>query len=148
MFQIIITRAETLLLFPDGEVRQIYSDGRKHPGPDDLWPTLVGDSIGHWAGATLVIDTTARKAGPVSAIPIPGMADLSEHAHFMERVKLIDTDTLQDDMTIEDPERLARPWQLAIRYKRVTDLNRMIVTNCEENDRDGTVNGKQTILPP
>lgn len=148
MFQVVITRAETLFLFPDGEVRQIYTDGRKHPEPDDLWPTLIGDSIGHWAGATLVIDTIARKAGPITAFPIPGLAVLGDQAHFTEQVRLLDANTMQNDLTIDDPQRFSHPWQVSIRYKRVTDVNRMITTNCIENDRDTTVNGKQTIATP
>ncbi len=147
MFQIVVTPAEALFLFPDQEVRQIYSDGRKHPAADDLWPTVLGDSIGHWVGTTLVIDTIARKAGPIAGLPIPGMADLSEQARFTERMRLIDASTLENSMTIEDPQRLSRPWQVNIRYKRVTDVNRMITTNCTENDRDQTINGKQTIVP-
>jgi hypothetical protein len=148
LFQVVITRAETLFLFPDGELRQVYTDGRKHPGHDDLWPTLSGDSIGHWAGATLLIDTVARKAGPIAALPIPGIANLSDQAHFTEHIHLVDASTLQDEMTIEDPERFSHPWQVSIRYKRVTDLDRMISTNCTDNDRDTTINGKQTIVPP
>lgn len=147
MFQVVIAQAETLFLFPGGEVRQIYTDGRKHPEPDDLWPTLIGDSVGHWAGATLVIDTIARKAGPIAALPLPGMAVLSDQAHFTERLRLLDANTLQNDLTIDDPQRFSHPWQITIRYKRVTDVNRMITTNCTENDRDTTVNGKQTIVP-
>lgn len=146
MFQVVRTTAETLFLFPDGEVRQIYTDGRQHPGADDLWPTLTGDSIGHWDGATLVIDTVARRAGPIAALPIPGMAtDLGERTHFTERVSLIDASTLQDEMTIEDPQRFAHPWKVTIRYKRVRDVDRLIPTNCRENDRDAVVNGKATI---
>ncbi|HEX4023518.1 MAG TPA: hypothetical protein VHX52_02270 [Steroidobacteraceae bacterium] len=148
MFQAVITRAETLFLFPDGEVRQIYTDGRTHPGRDDLWPTIMGDSIGHWAGATLVIDTIARKAGPISPLASPGMANLSDQTHFTERVRLLDTHTLQDDMTIDDPQRFSHPWKVSVRYKRVTDVDRMITTNCTENDRDAIVDGKQTIVPP
>lgn len=148
MFQVVITPAETLLLFPDGEVRQVYTDHRRHPGRDDLWPTLVGDSIGHWVGATLVIDTVARKAGPIAPLPIPGLAILSDQAHFTEHIKLVDDSTLQDDMMIDDPQRFSHPWHVSVRYKRVTDVNRMITTNCTENDRDTTINGKQTIVPP
>ncbi|HEV2701747.1 MAG TPA: hypothetical protein VGV09_08960 [Steroidobacteraceae bacterium] len=148
MFQVVITQSETLFLFPDGELRQIYTDGRSHPGRDDLWPTLMGDSIGHWAGATLVIDTVARKAGPITAIPIPGMAVLSDQAFFTERVRLIDANTLQNDLTINDPQRFSHPWQVSVRYRRVTDVNRMITTNCTDNDRDKIVDGKQTIAEP
>jgi hypothetical protein len=148
MFQVVVTRAETLLLFTHGEVRQIFTDGRRHPGSADLWPTPLGDSIGHWSGATLVIDTIARKAGPVTPLPIPGVADLSEQAHFTERLQLIDADTLQNDLTIDDPQRFAHPWQITIRYERVTDVDRLIPVECTENDRDEMVNGKLTIVMP
>lgn len=148
MFQVVITQAETLFLFPDGQVRQVYTDGRKHPEPDDLWPTRIGDSIGQWDGATLVIDTIARKAGPIASLPIPGMAVLSDQAHFTERMRLLDASTMQNDLTIDDPERFSHPWQISVRYRRVTDVNRMITTNCTENDRDETINGKQSIVKP
>ncbi len=57
IFQVAVTPEETLFLFEYGEVRHIYTDGRSHPGKDDLWPTPMGDSIGRWQGETLVIDT-------------------------------------------------------------------------------------------
>jgi hypothetical protein len=148
LFQVVVTGAETLLLFAHGEVRQIFTDGRMHPGSADLWPTPLGDSIGYWSGATLNIDTIARKAGPVASLPIPGVADLSEQAHFTERLRLIDADTLQNDLTIDDPQRFSHPWQITIRYKRVTDVDRLIPVECTENDRDEIVNGKLTIVMP
>jgi hypothetical protein len=85
-----------------------FADGRPHPKKEDLWPTDLGDSIGHWEGATLVIDTIARKAGPVVPNTV-GFADLSAQAHFTERLTRIDADTLQDDMTIDDPQRFVHP---------------------------------------
>jgi hypothetical protein len=148
MFQIVVTPQETLLLFPDGEVRQIYTDGRTHPASRDLWPTPMGDSIGYWKSATLLIDTIARKAGPILAAPIPGIANLSDQTHYTEVLRLLDADTLENDMTINDPERFAHPWRISIRYKRVKDVDRLIFTNCSENDRDTIVNGKPTIAPP
>jgi hypothetical protein len=36
----------------------------------------------------------------------------------------------------------------SIRYKRVTEVDRLISTNCVENDRDTVVNRKLTIAPP
>ncbi|HEY6454700.1 MAG TPA: hypothetical protein VIY90_05390 [Steroidobacteraceae bacterium] len=153
MFQAMVTPEETLFLFLDGEARHIYTDGRPHPKKEDLWPTAMGDSIGHWEGATLVIDTVAHKAGPVSPgfispTPLPGLAILSEQARFTERVRMLDHDTMQDELTIDDPQRFAHPWKLVIRYKRVTNVDRMIPTDCTENDRNPLVNGKLTIAPP
>ncbi len=147
MFEALITPEETLFLFRDGEVRHVYTDGRSHPAKEDLWPTAMGDSVGHWDGNTLLIDTIARKAGAVFPIPLPGVAQLSDQAHFSERFRRIDANTMADDLTIEDPARFADPWRLAVTYKRVTDLDRMIHTDCVENERNVVVDGKMTIAP-
>ena len=151
LFEILVTPAETLLLTASGGVRHIYTDGRQHPAARDLWPTPMGDSIGRWEGTTLVIDTIARKVGPISwfgsALPIP-TAQLSSRAHFTEHLRRVDFDTLQDDMTIGDPERFAHPWRISIRYKRVTDIDRLLTVDCRENERNPVVNGQFTLTPP
>jgi hypothetical protein len=64
VFQIVVTPEETLFVMDHGEVRHIYTDGRAHPDSDDLWPTLLGDSIGRWEGETLVIDTCLLYTSP------------------------------------------------------------------------------------
>ncbi|MEP7314248.1 MAG: hypothetical protein ABI859_16815, partial [Pseudomonadota bacterium] len=84
-----LTPEQALLVLTDGGIRHIYTDGRPHPRRDDLWPTAEGDSIGRWEGETLVIDTIARKTGSVGP-PLPGIADLSEQAHFTERIRRVD----------------------------------------------------------
>ncbi len=149
MFQALVTPEETLLLFRDGDVRHIYTDGRAHPQPQDLWPTDMGDSIGRWEGNTLVIDTIERKAGPLLPVNVSGVsADLSEQAHFTERLRMLDRNTMQDDLTIDDPLRFSHPWQVSLRYRRVVNVDRMIASNCTENDRNPIVDGKVTIAPP
>ncbi len=148
MFELLVTPGETLLLTLYGTARHIYTDGRPHPRSEDLWPTAMGDSIGHWHGATLSIDTIARKAGPIAPIPIPGIANLSDQAHFTEILRLIDADTLQNDMTLDDPERFEHPWRISIRYKRAKDVDRMIPIDCAEHERNVILNGHATIAPP
>ena len=143
VFQVVVTPEETLFVMDHGEIRHIYTDGRRHPDKDDLWPTLLGDSIGHWQGRTLVIDTIARIAGPVS---IFGTGAVSEQAHFTERVRRLDANTLEDELTIDDPQRFVRPWTMKIHYSRVPDLNRLIPYECEA-DRNPIVNGNLTIAP-
>ena len=147
LFELLVTPEQTLLVSSYGAIRHIYTDGRKHPKREDLWPTEEGDSIGHWAGKTLIIDTIAHKAGPVGP-PLPGITELSEEAHFIERLHLLDANTLQNDMTIDDPQRFSHPWQLVIRYKRAKDVDRMIAVNCRENDRNPVVDGNFVITPP
>jgi hypothetical protein len=146
LFELLMTPEQTLLVSTDGAIRHIYTDGRQHPKTEDLWPTAEGHSIGHWEGDTLVVDTIARKAGPVGP-PLDGIANLSEEAHFTERLRLLDADTLQNQMTIHDPKRFSHPWQIVIRYMRTRNVDRMIAVNCSENDRNPVVDGNFVITP-
>jgi hypothetical protein len=147
LFQIYVTPEETLLLFVNGQARHIYTD-RSHPGPDDLWPSALGNSVGHWEADTLLVDTIERRGGPFVRIPHILSPDLSEQARFSERIRMVDPDTLEDEMTIEDAERLTRPWTVTLKFHRVKDLDRLIPTNCTENDRFRVIQGHLTIAPP
>ncbi|MGH8261509.1 MAG: hypothetical protein ACREUG_17655 [Steroidobacteraceae bacterium] len=144
MFEVLVAPEETLFLYEDGAARHVYTDGRRHPKLADLWPTALGSSVGHWDGTTLVIDTIETQSGPIF---VPGTPDLSARAHFIERVRMIDHDTLQDDLTIDDPLRFLHPWHLSIRWHRVLDQNRLLPWDCA-NNRNPVVNGKITFAPP
>ncbi len=111
--------------------RNIYTDGRGHP--DDLEATFQGDSIGHWQGGTLVVDTVGIK--PVVALGM-GMKH-SGKMHIFERIHLDpkDADTLLDEMTIEDADALVKPWTHTITYKRSRDWQ-LLEFECAENDRN------------
>ena len=146
MFQVAVLPEETLLIFENQQVRHVYTDGREHPSEDDLWPTRLGHSIGHWRGDTLVIDTVARKDEPLA--PRAWLSQLSERAHFTEELRLIDKDTLQDDLTIDDPVTLAHPWQIKLTYMRVSQMDRLLDWDCAENDLNPVVDGKMTITSP
>ncbi len=146
VFQILVTPEETLFFYETGDARHIYTDGRPHPKKDDLWATERGNSIGHWEGSTLVIETIEVKPGPILPFSFFPSADLSEQAHFTERVRLLGPNSMQDDLTIEDPQRFDHPWQISIQWTRV-DQDRMLPWNCEE-DRNPIVNGTISIAPP
>jgi hypothetical protein len=146
MFQVAVLPEETLIVFENGQVRHIYTDRRGHPAGDDLWPTPLGDSIGHWEGETLVVDTVARVAEPLG--PRAWFSVLSEQAHFTERLRRTQADEIEDQLTIEDPETLARPWQMTLRFKHLADMKRMIPTNCTENDRNPVVDGEMKLTVP
>ena len=104
-------------------------DGRGHPPAELLWPTPWGDSVGHWEGDTLVVDTVAVQS---SRFP----PTLSEQAHFTERLRMVSEDRFEDQLAIEDPEALTEAWTITIPYERVTDLDRMTHGLCDENDRN------------
>ena len=145
IFELLVTPEETLLVAADGTIRHIYTDGRPHPKAEDLWPTPVGDSIGHWEGDTLLIDTIAREPGPI--VPYMNAANLSEKAHFTERVRRTGADTMEDQMIIDDPLRFTHPWHVTIRYAREKLVDRMIPIGGCAHDRD-TVGDQHGVAPP
>jgi hypothetical protein len=78
--QIVQTPKLVLLLFEEfHNVRKIHLNSA-HPG--HLTPTYAGDSVGHWEGDTLVVDTAGIK-GPV----VPNGADAAPTLHMTERVR-------------------------------------------------------------
>ena len=144
-FELIATPEETVFTAGDGTFRHIFTDGRGHPGKDDLWPTVTGHSIGHWEGQTLVVDTIARSPGPDRYL---GLAAYSPAAHFVERIRMTGKDRLEDRMTIDDPVAFTRPWTLTLGYSRIRFIDRLDPYYCELDDRTKVVDGKLVILPP
>ena len=158
MFEILPTPNETALIFSSREIRHVYTDGREHPSKDDLWPTPWGDSVGHWEGDTLVIDTVAVKSAfpgreGISVNAFGGIEEmqtvalLSLDAHFVERIRMLDQDHLEDRITIIDPKNLTGPWNLRRTYQRVTHIHRMVYEDCEGEERNPIVDGKFTLTP-
>jgi hypothetical protein len=146
VFQIVILPEETLLVFESQQVRHIYTDGRQHPAKEELWPTFLGDSIGHWQGDTLIVDTIARTLEPLA--PRAWLSVLSDQAHFTERLRVVSRTELEDQLTIEDPIALARPWRLDFKYTRLATISRMLPYDCTENERNPVVDGKIIIATP
>jgi hypothetical protein len=142
-FELTVTPEETLLTAGDGAIRHIYTDGRRHPAADDLTPSRMGDSIGHWQGDVLVVDTVGRRAGPV----LYGEISFSEAAHFSERIRKTGRDSLEDQMTVEDPVALTKPWTVALSYGRVTFVDRILPYECDQTDRILITDGKAQIVP-
>ena len=93
-------------------------------------------------GKTLIVDTIGRQAGPIG-----DRNQLSDQAHFIERIRLLDKDRMEDQMIIEDPVALARPWRVTLTFKRMKGVDRLIPVDCE-NDRNPIVNGEFKIAPP
>jgi hypothetical protein len=146
LFQVVLTPEEALFVFVTQDVRHVYTDGRPHAPQDELWPTRMGDSIGHWEGQTLVIETIARLATTPIAMASP-MSKVSEKAKFTERIRMVSRDVLENEMTIDDPVAFTRPWTVKIRYHRASDLVRMTNHDCTENDRNPVVDGKLSVSP-
>jgi hypothetical protein len=76
----------TILYGQNDNVRHIRMNGT-HPAK--LVPTPMGDSVGHWEGDTLVIDTVGVKVDRFSSVDRFG-TPMSEKMHVVERYRLID----------------------------------------------------------
>lgn len=83
------------------EHRIVPLDGRPHLGEHNRqW---MGDSRGHWAGDTLVIETT-------NFTDRTNFRGASEKMQLVERFSRVDADTLLYEFTVNDPTSFTRPW--------------------------------------
>jgi hypothetical protein len=146
IYQWRITPEETTIVDTINGIRHIYTDGRSHPAPEELWPTRVGDSVGRWEGDTLVVDTVAIKP---KLMPLPFVAiEMSDQLRIIERMRMVGPDLLQDELTMEDPVALTEPFKITFNFARVTTTNRMVdETECDSyTDRNPIVNGRFTSI--
>ena len=96
-----------LMLFEsDHWVRRIYMDGRGHP--DGYPPSWMGHSIGKWQGDTLLVDTVSMD--PRSWLDGLGHP-MSDALHVEERIRRPSRNSLEIDLTFDDPKTYTRPWK-------------------------------------
>jgi hypothetical protein len=121
-FVVLGARAHYYRIVPLNESPPVGEDIR-------LWK---GVSRGRWEGNTLVIETTNYNA----------MSWLDQRARFytqdmqvVERLTLIEPDTIHYQATVDDPNVYTRPFTIALAYRRSTvDGYEMSVEACYENN--------------
>ena len=98
--------------------------------PDNirLWQ---GDSIGHWEGDTLVVDT-ANLNGKTWLNEVGEIVSYAEHV--VERFTPAGPDSIRYEATITDPVVYTRPWTITFPLNR--QKGEMIEVACHEEDRD------------
>jgi hypothetical protein len=97
----------------DSQVRHVYmNDGH----PFRLAPSWFGDSIAHYEGDTLVVDTIAQnQRTDVDRFGTPHTGAL----HVVERYRLIDDgQRLEDTFTVEDAKTFTMPWTAVVHWKK------------------------------
>ncbi len=105
-FEIVQTPQRIFMFFErEHAYREIWMDGRQHP--QDLDPTWMGDSIGHWDGDTLVVDTVGFN--DKSWLDFYGDPH-SDQMHLIERYRRVDEHTLALNFTVTDPKAYTQPW--------------------------------------
>ena len=161
----------TFIYMQDHEVRRVRLNA-SHPAK--VTPSWHGDSVGHYEGDTLVIDTIGMKVGPVSIIDQAG-TPYTEALHVIERYRLVDYETaraalegnvtrngppgtrqaagidpnyqgkgLQVEFAVEDPNVFNAPWGGLATYGKADDL--WIENVCAENTFE-YYNNRDTTIP-
>jgi len=109
-YQIVETAGAVVIMtemFHDARIVRL--DGSPHPpGNVQGW---LGDSIGHWEGDTLVVDTTNYRPRAFQSVS-------SEKLHIIERFTRQDAETLRYEITVNDPDTYTRPWSLMVPLAR------------------------------
>ena len=147
----------TIVYQLDHQVRQIRMNAQ-HPA--NVKPTYFGDSVGHYEGDTLVIDTVAIKPGPFAMVDWYGTPQTSA-LHVVERYRLVDYEVAKEGLerdakenfraqplnmdanyrgkylqllfTVEDPNVFTIPWSATVTYgKPAVEWAEQV---CAENPR-------------
>jgi hypothetical protein len=92
------------------EARVIPLDGRPHAGSGTR--SYMGDSRGRWEGNTLVVETTNFLGGKTGIGLNGGGTPTSDALKLVEKFTRIDPNTINYEMTIDDPKTYAKPWKV------------------------------------
>jgi len=104
----------TIIFDGDQQVRHVYMNV---PHSKNIKPSWYGESVGHYEGDTLVVDTIGLNTKTfVDAYRTPH----SEKLHVIERFRMVNNGKqLEVALTIDDPDTYNQPWQAIARYQRV-----------------------------
>jgi len=149
----------TMIYRHGDEVRRVRID---QPHPAHVTPSWYGDSIGHYEGDTLVIDTVGIKKGPFAMLDMYG-TPFTDKLHVVERYRLVDYAAAKDALdrndkenshaggawdfdpnyrgkvlqlqfTVEDEGVFTTPWMATITYRPAVDP--WIELICAENQHE------------
>src|SRR5262245_27812807 len=116
----------TIIAEAFSEVRRIYMD-KPQLKIDEVPPGYYGRSVGRWEGDTLVIDTVGIK----ESVQYQRMPH-SDQIRITERMRLVAADILHDQITIEDPVVLEKPYTYTLAYRRMPNYE-MVEFVCDNN---------------
>jgi hypothetical protein len=120
----------------DNQTRHIYMDVPHSAHPTPSW---YGESVGHYDGDQLVVDTVGFNDRTFldNHYDLPHTTQL----HVMERFKLLDKGrTLQASFTVEDPGAFNAPWSVMVRYQHARTPATLFEEPCSENNFENLSN--------
>jgi hypothetical protein len=117
-----------LIATSDHMVRHIYLNA---PHSKNLKPSWFGESVGHYEGDALVVDTI----GVTSKAYVDNYrTPHSEKLHVVERFRMIDGGkTMEVKLTVEDPGAFTTPWSASQHYVR-SEREPLVESICAENN--------------
>jgi hypothetical protein len=124
ILQIVQTPDSVVLVSEQIHDARVISLTRKTHLPPSIrrW---AGDSIGHWEGNTLVVDTT-------NFTPKTTFRGSGTGLHLIERLSLSDANTLKYEFTVDDPASFVRSWSADSQMSRTEDM--MYEYSCHEGN--------------
>lgn len=129
MFFIQTPKKVTIISQVDHQVRHVYLNVPHSANPKPSW---YGESVGHYEGDTLVIDTIGQNTKTfVDNYRTPH----SEKLHVVERYRRIENgNILHAEVTMEDPAVFIKPLHVFHRFRRVQGS--LIEWRCAEGTQD------------
>ena len=120
----------SMIWMQDHQVRRVYLDV---PHSANVAPSWFGESVGHYEGDTLVVDTIGISSKSyVDNYQTPH----TDRLHVIERFHMIeDGKTLEVNVHVEDPGAFTTPWNAIQRYRRM-DRSALSEVVCAENNDD------------
>jgi hypothetical protein len=121
----------TILYERDHQVRRIYMNQPHSDHPTSDW---YGESVGHYEGDALVIDTIGlNDRSLIDRFGVPQ----TETTHVVERYRISeDGNFLVAHVSVEDPSMFRVPWSGTITYRRRAGVDRIEEVRCAENNKD------------
>ena len=116
------------LIQPDGyivfvwnrnhEYRVIPVTPDKYANPGPRLRTWMGFARGRWEGTTLVVENVNHRG-----ILLTSLGDfVTPDTRYTERYQFLDADTINWEVTIDDPKVFTRPWTMRNLHKRGKDI--------------------------
>jgi hypothetical protein len=155
VLQILQSPSEVTMLFGDtGQIRTIYMN---RPHSEHVVPSWYGESVGHYEGDTLVVDTVGIAVNPESGSMGNYGTPHTEALHVVERYRYLrdgekstaprakndsfdadavikDGKILHQTFTLEDPGAFKKPWSVTLDYLPISSRLREYI--CAENARE------------
>jgi hypothetical protein len=128
-FEILFTPGRVTMATESGLVRRIYL--RDTPPANALDVSRSGSSIGRWEGKALIVETDGLDPNA----PLVTGSVLGPEARVVERIALLDNDTLEIAATLTAPSVLSAPLPTRMQYRRAPDRVFTDFDTCVDDDR-------------